>query len=39
MWVFEELQHINKMKFDFMEKKQGMSFVSGLAKRLHKMKV
>jgi hypothetical protein len=24
------------MKFDFMEKRQGMSFVSNLAKRMHK---
>jgi hypothetical protein len=27
------------MKFDFMDKKQGMNFCSGMAKNLHKRKV
>ena len=31
-WVVEEIKRINKMKFDFLEKKQGMSYSSSLAK-------
>jgi hypothetical protein len=32
----DEIKKVNKMKFDFMEKKQGMNFCSGTAKCLHK---
>ena len=38
-WVFREIQDLNKMRFDYMEKSQGMSFVSKLAKRLQNRKV
>lgn len=38
-WVVEEIKRINKMKFDFLEKKQGMSYSSSLAKSLHKRSI
>jgi insulysin len=38
-WVISEIKRINKIKFDFLEKKQGMSFCSNIAKALHKRKV
>lgn len=33
--MFREIQAMNKMRFDFQETRKGMSFASGLAKRLH----
>ena len=33
--MFSEIQAMNKMRFDFIEKSQGMSFASGLVKRLY----
>lgn len=38
-WVIEEIKKVNQMKFDFQEKKQGMSFCSGLAKTMHSRKI
>lgn len=38
-WVVEEIKRMNKMKFDFMQKSQGMSHCSRLAKNLHKRKI
>jgi secreted Zn-dependent insulinase-like peptidase len=35
----EEIKRVNKMKFDFLEKKQGMIYVSNLAKNLQKRKI
>jgi insulysin len=38
-WVIEEIQRVNKMKFDYMTRSQGMSFCSKLAKLLHQRKM
>lgn len=38
-WIVSEIQRVNKMKFDFLEKKQSMGFCSGLAKSMHTQKV
>ena len=38
-WVVKEIQRVNKMKFDFLNKSQGMNYCSGLAKNLHKRKI
>lgn len=38
-WVFDELKDVYKMKFDYLEKTQGMHFTSGLAKRLQNKKL
>lgn len=35
-WIIEEIQKINKIKFDFLEKKQGMNYASSIAKNMHK---
>lgn len=32
----EEIKRVSKMKFDFMQKAQGMSYCSSLAKHLHR---
>lgn len=37
--MVDEIKRINKMKFDFLEKKQGMSYSSNLAKSLHKRSI
>jgi insulysin len=38
-WVIDEIKRINKMKFDFLEKRQGMNFCSSTAKNMHKREV
>lgn len=38
-WVFDEMQNLNKMKFDYLDKHQGMQYTSGLAKKLQKRNV
>lgn len=38
-WVFEEIKKINKLKFDFADKKQGMSAAAQLSKRMHEVPV
>ena len=38
-WIFEELQDIQKMKFDYMEKKKGMMRTAKLAKFMHDRKI
>ena len=37
-WVVKEIKRVSKMKFDFMQKSQGMSYCSRLAKQMHKRK-
>lgn len=37
--MIEEIKRVNKMKFDFQEKKQGMNFCSGVVRNLHRRKV
>lgn len=34
-WFFEELKAINKMKFEFLEKTEPLSYVADLAMRMH----
>jgi insulysin len=38
-WIFEELQAINKMKFEYMEKKKGMMHTARMAKYMHQRKI
>ena len=38
-WVIEEIKRVNKMKFDYMQKTQGMNYCSRLAKFMHKRKI
>ena len=33
------MSDLNKMRFDYKEKRQGMQHTSGLAKKLHKRKI
>lgn len=35
----EEIKRVNKMKFDFLQKTQGMNYCSRIAKNLHKRKM
>lgn len=35
-WVVDEIKRVNKMKFDYLQKSQGMSYCSRLAKLMHK---
>lgn len=35
-WVVEEIRRVSKMKFDFLQKSQGMNYCSKIAKNLHK---
>lgn len=38
-WFFEELQTINKLKFEFMDKKKGMMESAKIAKNMHDRKI
>ena len=38
-WIFEEIKNLNKMKFDYMEKKKGMMKTAKMAKYMHVRKV
>ena len=38
-WVINEIKRVNKMKFDYLQKSQGMSYCSRLAKNMHKRKI
>lgn len=38
-WVVGEIQRVNKMKFDYLAKSEGMSFCARVAKNLHKRKM
>ena len=33
-WIFEEIKNLNKMKFDYMEKKKGMMKTAKMAKSM-----
>lgn len=34
-WIFKEIQHVRRSKFDTMGMNHGMSFVSKMAKKMH----
>lgn len=38
-WVFNEIQLINKIKFDYMDKKKGLMNTARLAKVMHTRKI
>lgn len=38
-WIFKEIQLINKLRFDFMEKKKGMMVTANIAKNMHVRKI
>lgn len=38
-WVFDEIKKINKLKFDNLDKKQGMSACAELSKTMHDVRV
>jgi insulysin len=38
-WVFDEIKKINKIKFDFADKKQGMSAASALSKKMQEVPI
>ena len=38
-WYFREIQKINRIKFDFMDKTHSMNFVAKLAKKMHSIPI
>jgi len=38
-WVVDEIKRVNQIKFDYLQKSQGMNYCSRLAKLMHQRKI